>query len=83
MDILSDTETAIPKRRRSVPLTKDEYKAFREYRKTFNTGVECAESIGISRLSMLRVLQVGSGAPETIEKIRLVLPTKQEDGESL
>jgi hypothetical protein len=68
----TETETAAP-RRKSVRLTKDEYKAFKDFRKTFHTGVECAEAIGVSRLAMLRVLQVGSGSPETIEKIKTAI----------
>ena len=73
-----ETEVAnkgIPKRRKSVLLTKEQHKAFKEYRKTFNTGVEAAEAIGIDRAVMERVLLVGSGSPETIEKIKSILAT--------
>lgn len=61
------------KRRKSVPLTKEEHKALKELRKSFNTGVECSEVLGIDRAVMERVLLVGSGSPETIGKIRLVI----------
>lgn len=65
--------TSSPKRRKSVLLTKEEHKAFKDFRKSFNTGVECAEAINIDRAVMERVLLVGSGSPETIEKIKLVI----------
>lgn len=68
---ISNADT--PKRRKSVLLSKEEHKAFKEYRKSFNTGVECAEAIDIDRAVMERVLLVGSGSPETIEKIKLVI----------
>lgn len=67
------TNTEIPKRRKSVRLTKEELKALKEFTKPFNTGVEAAEALGIDRAVMLRVILVGSGAPETIEKIRSVI----------
>lgn len=60
-------------KRKSVKLTKEEHKALKEYRKGFNTEVECAISIQIDRLVLNRVLLVGSGSPETIEKIKAVL----------
>lgn len=61
------------KKRRSVKLTQDERKAFKQFRKTFDTDVECAEAIGISREVLIRVGILGSGAPETIDKIRTKL----------
>jgi hypothetical protein len=66
-------DTAIKKKRRSEPLTKEEFQALKQYRKKFNTAVECAESIGIIREVLDRVLLVGSGSPETIEKIRIAI----------
>lgn len=67
------TNTEIPKRRKSVRLTKEELKALKDFSKSFNTGVEAAEALGIDRAVMLRVLLVGSGSPETIEKIKGVI----------
>lgn len=67
------TETETPKRRKSVLLTKQEHKSLKDFRKTFNTSVECSEALGIDRAVMERVLLVGSGSPETIEKIKLVI----------
>lgn len=66
--------TSPEKKRRSVLLTKDEWKALKSYRRGFNTLSECAESIGIFYQVLDRVLLVGSGSPETIEKVRAVLP---------
>lgn len=68
-----ETETAVPKRRKSVLLTKEEHRALKAFRKTFNTGVECSEVLGIDRAVMERILLVGSGSPENIEKVRTVL----------
>jgi len=61
------------KKPKSVPLTKDELKALKRYRKGFETEVDCAVSIGIDRLVLNRVMLVGSGSPDTIEKIKATL----------
>lgn len=61
------------KKRKSVLLTTGEHKALKQYRKNFNTEVECAITIGIDRLVLNRVLMVGSGSPETISKIKAIL----------
>lgn len=68
-----DTVTTIPGRRKSVKLEKTEWSALKQYRKKFDTEVECALSIGVDRLVLNRVLLKGSGSPETIEKIRVVI----------
>jgi predicted DNA-binding protein (UPF0251 family) len=60
-------------KRRSVKLIPDELKALKAYRKQFDTEVECAESIGIKREVLGRVMLLGSGSPETIDKIRAVI----------
>lgn len=60
-------------RRKSVKLTPAELKSLKQYRKRFNTEVECAISIQVDRLVLNRVMLVGSGSPETIEKIKAVL----------
>lgn len=65
--------TESPKRRKSVALTASELRRLKKFRSRFNTDVECSEALGIDRAVMLRVMLVGSGSPETIEKIRLVI----------
>lgn len=68
-----DTMTQEPRKRKSERLTPDEIKAFKKFRKDFNTDVECAESIGIKREVMIRVGILGSASPDTIQKIRIKL----------
>lgn len=64
----------ITRSRKSEKLTAEEKKALKQYRKGFDTEVDCAVSIGIDRLVLNRVLLIGSASPATIEKIRAVLP---------
>jgi hypothetical protein len=59
--------------RKSEKLTAEERKALKQYRKGFDTEVECAVSIGIDRLVLNRVLLIGSASPGTVEKIRAAL----------
>lgn len=75
---MSDTETKSFKKPKSVPLAKAELKALKEYRKGFNTEVDCALSIGVDRLVLNRIMTVGSGAPDSIEKIRAALENYQQ-----
>lgn len=65
--------TYITTSRKSEKLTADERKALKQYRKGFDTEVECAVSIGIDRLVLNRVLLIGSASPATVGKIRSVL----------
>lgn len=58
------------RRRKSVELTREEYKALKSYCKGFRFITDAAEEIGISREVLSRVLAVRSGAPETIEAIK-------------
>lgn len=60
----------ITRKRKSEKLTAEERKALKQYRKGFDTEVDCAVEIGIDRLVLNRVMLVGSGSPDTIEKIR-------------
>lgn len=69
-------ETLTPRRKRSEPLTQDEFNALKKYRKSFHTQLDCAEAIGIRRELLNRVLIVGSSSPETVEKIRLALANR-------
>lgn len=66
-------QTATTRKRKSEPLTREEQAALKKYCNGFHTAIDCAEAIGISREVLGRVLLVGSGAPETIEKIRAAL----------
>jgi hypothetical protein len=59
--------------KKSEKLTAEEKKALKQYRKEFDTEVDCAVSIGIDRLVLNRVLLIGSASPATVEKIRSVL----------
>jgi hypothetical protein len=70
----------ITSKRKSEALTKDEFTALKQFAKGFRTVVECAEAIGISRVVLDRILIVGSGSPETVEKIRAALPAKEIEG---
>lgn len=67
------------KRRKSVLLTKEEIRALKDFKKPFNTDIECAEALGIDRAVMLRILLVGSGSPENIEKIRVALGNQKSE----
>lgn len=70
----------VTRSRKSERLTKEELKALKSYRKRFDTQVDCAVSIGIDRLVLGRVLLVGSGAPDSIEKIRSVINNIENNG---
>lgn len=61
------------KKPKSVPLTRAELKALKNYRKGFEKEVDCAASIGIDRMVLNRVIMVGSGSPDSIAKIKKVL----------
>jgi predicted DNA-binding protein (UPF0251 family) len=65
--------TATSKPPKSVVLSKDELKALRKYFTKFLTGVRCAETIGIHRNVLDRVLVMGRGSVETIGKIRIAI----------
>ena len=67
---------AVIKRRKSVVLTKDEWKALKGVVKKYPTAVECAEAIGINRQVLERVMVLGRGSVETIEKVRALLSTE-------
>lgn len=70
-----ETQTTQATKRKSEKLSKEAFAAFKQYAKGFNTGVECAEAIGISRVVLDRVLLIGSASPETISKIKAVIET--------
>lgn len=60
-------------KRKSVALTEDERNALEKYRNTFLTSVECAESIGIDRQPLDRILLIGRGSEFSISAIRKIL----------
>ena len=57
-------------KRKSMALTKEEWNALKKYRAKYLTSVECAESMGISRQPLDRVLLIGRGSEDSILKIR-------------
>lgn len=73
-------QTVTTRKRKSEPLTKEEYQALKQYRKKFHTAVDCAEAIGITREVLDRVLLAGSGSPETVEKIRAAIGSDIDTG---
>jgi hypothetical protein len=60
----------IERRRRSELLTKEEHKVLLKYLNTFPTLVDAAYAIDIPRQTLERVKIIGSGSPETIQKVR-------------
>lgn len=60
-------------KRKSIALTSEEFASLKKYAKQFNTAVECAESIGIHRNVLDRILLAGSGSPDSVEKIKAAL----------
>jgi len=60
-------------RRKSVALTKEEWSALKKYRNKFLTSVECAESIGIDRQPLDRILLLGRGSEKSVSKIREII----------
>ena len=64
----------IPSRKKkSEPLSQDEWKSLKQYRKGFHTEMDCAEAIGITREALGRVILLGRSSPETVTKIRTAL----------
>lgn len=61
------------RKRKSEPLTKEEHKALKAFRKKFHTEVDCAIAIGVDRLVLNRIMLVGSGSPDSIEKVRAAI----------
>lgn len=58
------------RKRRSVPLTKEEKTAFKKLVDSFPTKIDAAESIGISRPTLDLVLLRGTGNSDTVGLIR-------------
>lgn len=68
-----ETQVKIIRNRKSIPLSKDELAALKRFRKEFQTEVDCAVKIGVDRAVLNRILLVGSGSVESIEKIQKAL----------
>lgn len=64
-----DTE----RKRRSERMTKEEHKAFTKWVASFQTKLDAAYVVGVSRITLDAVLLKGSGKPETINTIREIL----------
>lgn len=77
---MTNTATEYVRERRSVKLTKDEHKALKAFRKTFDTLTECAMAFPIDRTVLGKVLLSGSGAPKTIEIIRTKIKVTTTEG---
>lgn len=67
------TQPLIIRKKKSVSLTKEERKSLKNFIKKFTTKLDCAEAIGIHRSVLDKVILSGTGAPETVQSIRLAL----------
>lgn len=64
-------------KKKSIRLTPDEFKALKVFRRTFLTDVDCAEAIGISRESFMRVHLLGKSSPATVGKIKVAIDAQE------
>ena len=62
--------TATPTKLRSVSLTTEELKKLKAFAKKYPTQERIAEALGISRVTYLRIVQLGSGSEDNINKVR-------------
>lgn len=63
-------ETPTNRRRKSEALTKEEWKKFKLYVKSFSTKTDCLEALNTTMPTLNRILVAGTGRPDSIEKIR-------------
>jgi hypothetical protein len=63
-------DNIIDRKRRSVPLTKDEQKALLKYVQSFPTKIDAAYALGISRPTLDLVIIRGTGNSDTVGLIR-------------
>lgn len=61
------------RKRRSEALTKEEHKALQKLLHVYHTKLDAADAIGVSRQVLDLVVLRGTGAPETIGKIKEAL----------
>lgn len=66
-------ELPTQRKRKSEKLTAEEKKQFNKYVDSFDTKLDCAEALHISRVTLDRLQSKGSGRPETIAIIREAL----------
>lgn len=71
-------KVAIIRRKKSVVLESAELKALKNYRGTFHTDTDFAEDMLIDRVTLLRIIDNGSGSQANIDKIRNKLNTLLE-----
>jgi hypothetical protein len=63
-------ENISDRKRRSVPLTKEEQKALLKYVRSFPTKIDAAFALGISRPTLDLVIIRGSGNSDTVGLVR-------------
>jgi hypothetical protein len=63
--------------RNSVKLSTSEHAQLKEHYTTFHTDLDFAESFGINRVTLKRILFYGSGNEVSIRKIQKVLKKAQ------
>ena len=61
---------ATPRERKSEKLTAPERKLFEKFVNSFDTQLDAAAALEVTRLTLYNVRTKGSGRPSTIEKIR-------------
>lgn len=69
--------------RKSEALTDQERADFTKWVDSQPTKIDAAETIGIHRVSLDRIMLAGSGSPENIERIRKVLQTQNKNFENV
>lgn len=70
-------ETATNRKRKSEALSKEEFKKFKAYVKSFSTKTDCLEALNTTMPTLNRILIAGTGRPDSIKKIRNAI--KDED----
>lgn len=63
--------------KKSIPLTESEQEKLKKYVASFHTKIDAVEHSGINRMTLDRVMYRGSGAPKTIDIIRLLIKSKK------
>lgn len=63
-------ETTTIRVRKSEALTKEEFRKFKAYVKSFPTKTDCLEALNTTMPTLNRTLIAGTGRPDSINKIR-------------
>ena len=66
-------KTTKERKRKSEKLLPDERKRFNRYVDSFETKIDCAEALNISRVTLDHIIFKGKGKPETVGIIRKAL----------